>query len=119
MDDPTLDRGLHKQALRGLSRVHGWTGTVACLWPDLVAAYESKRQRAPGADPEPTLRILDVACGGGDVALGLRGRAAREDWDVVIVFVYALLMTRLDAKHRAATPPGPPAASAPPEAGDA
>lgn len=84
MDDPTLDRGLHKQALRGLSRVHGWTGTVACLWPDLVAAYESKRRRAPGADPEPTLRILDVACGGGDVALGLRGRAAREDWDVVI-----------------------------------
>ena len=38
---------------------------------------------------------------------------------VVIVFVYALLMNRLDAKHRAATPPGPPAASAPPEAGDA
>lgn len=66
MDRPELDPRLHRAALRGLARVNAVSGTVRRLWAAL---------RAPGRPRAK--RVLDLACGGGDVAVGLARRAAR------------------------------------------
>ena len=74
MDDPSLDEDRHVQALKGLARLNRLSRTARMFWSYL--------RRQPLSDP---LRVLDVACGGGDVALDLAclsrasGRMARVD----------------------------------------
>jgi len=61
MDDPRLDDRRHGRALAGLRRLNRLAGTARRLWSEL--------RREPGkADP---IRVLDVACGGGDLVLDL------------------------------------------------
>ncbi len=69
MDDPDLDPVLHEQALIGLRRVHWLSGTVGTLWRPIrdLAGQQSGRR----------LRVLDVACGGGDVAISVARRAEK------------------------------------------
>ena len=69
MDNPDLEATLHQQALMGLRRGHWISGTAATLWKPI--------HRLADQAPESTLRILDVACGGGDVAVALAVRARR------------------------------------------
>lgn len=69
MDDPALDPTLHEAALRGLGRINRLSRSAAMLWPAIAAA--SARH------PERPLRVLDLACGGGDVLVQLAQRAAR------------------------------------------
>jgi 2-polyprenyl-3-methyl-5-hydroxy-6-metoxy-1,4-benzoquinol methylase len=69
MDQPDLDPGLHRQALRGLSRINAWSGSAAIVWPPLA-------ERARAIAPQP-LRVLDLATGGGDVPIRLWQRARR------------------------------------------
>ncbi len=64
MDDPELDPALHLGALVGLERINAVSGTARALWRPL-------REIAKGGP----LRVLDIACGAGDVAIGLRRRA--------------------------------------------
>ena len=68
MDDPKLHTALHQQALVGLRRVHHISGTVSTLWNPI--------RRIAEQTPNKTLRILDVACGGGDLAISLARKAA-------------------------------------------
>ncbi len=64
MDQPGLDESLHGHALQSLSRINWISRTSAMIWkPIQKLACESAGKRS--------LRILDVACGGGDVAVGL------------------------------------------------
>ena len=72
MDDPDLDPDLHDAALRGLARINAVSGTASALWPAVAEAA-----LAVGASPDRPLRLLDVACGGGDVMAALRRRADR------------------------------------------
>jgi 2-polyprenyl-3-methyl-5-hydroxy-6-metoxy-1,4-benzoquinol methylase len=69
MDQPGLDVRAHQRALAALGRANLVSRTAAALWPAIRRA----------ADPGGTapLRILDLACGGGHVALDLARRAAR------------------------------------------
>lgn len=69
MDAPDLDPALHRQALAGLRRVHWISGTVASLWHPI--------QHLAQQTPQTSLRVLDVACGGGDLAVALAKRARR------------------------------------------
>ncbi|HEY3963843.1 MAG TPA: methyltransferase domain-containing protein [Planctomycetaceae bacterium] len=70
MDQPGLDERQHGYALQSLSRINWISRTSAMIWkPIRKLAGES-----PGGRP---VRILDVACGGGDVVVGLARRAAR------------------------------------------
>jgi SAM-dependent methyltransferase len=62
MDRPELSAADHHQALEGLERVNRISGTVRTLWNNIRPLVSDSR--------EP-LRVLDLACGGGDVALGL------------------------------------------------
>ena len=63
MDNPDLDRAVHQQALAGLRRLNAWSGSVGTLW-QAIKKFAIQHQFSK-------LRILDVACGGGDVTIGL------------------------------------------------
>ena len=69
MDQPGLDSGLHRQALCGLGRINRVSGTARHFWP----AIEQLSNRLAGRP----VRVLDVACGGGDVAIALSEIARR------------------------------------------
>ena len=68
MDTPDLPAARLAQTLKGLRLVNTVTQSSRLMWPDLLATA----RRHPGK----TVRVLDVACGGGDV-LG-RSRAGRQ-----------------------------------------
>jgi 2-polyprenyl-3-methyl-5-hydroxy-6-metoxy-1,4-benzoquinol methylase len=67
MDQPDLCPRLHAQALAGLRRINAWSGTARQVWRGIARiAQERKLSR---------LRILDVACGGGELVQALARRA--------------------------------------------
>jgi 2-polyprenyl-3-methyl-5-hydroxy-6-metoxy-1,4-benzoquinol methylase len=69
MDQPDLDPRAHEHALRGLERINFWSGASRVFWPGLWSAARSV--------PHRKLRVLDLACGAGDVATRLWRRARR------------------------------------------
>jgi 2-polyprenyl-3-methyl-5-hydroxy-6-metoxy-1,4-benzoquinol methylase len=69
MDRPELDLTEHVHALRGLRRLNIASGACRRLWREIVAHTD--------VQPGGHLRILDVASGGGDIALGLWALARR------------------------------------------
>ena len=77
MDDPRLDPAEHRRALRGLTRLNGISHTVGHLWE---AIRRGVRDR-----PTVPLRILDAACGAGDIALGLSATARADGWPATVV----------------------------------
>ena len=83
MDDPDLDPAEHERALRALARINLLSGTTGRIWREI-------RRLAVGARP---LRVLEVACGGGDVALAVAARARSAG--------VALELTALDRSERA------------------
>ncbi len=79
MDAPDLAADLHHSALKGLQRVNRLSGTARVLSRKIVSLF--------GAPPT-NLRILDLACGGGDVTIALARQlksvgvqATIEGWD--------------------------------------
>ena len=76
MDDPGLDRVLHQQALRGLRRVNRISRTVPTLWKPI----RELAQQTPGGP----LRVLDIACGGGDTTIALAQRARRSQLPIEV-----------------------------------
>lgn len=69
MDEPTLDPQLHRAALVGLERINVVSLSVSAVWRPLAC----RLRRRPGGP----FSILDVACGAGDLAIGLALRARR------------------------------------------
>ena len=69
MDQPDLDRQLHHQALAGLSVINRISRSAAIVWPTI--------QRAAQQKPTRSLSILDVACGGGDLAIAVKRLAEK------------------------------------------
>jgi 2-polyprenyl-3-methyl-5-hydroxy-6-metoxy-1,4-benzoquinol methylase len=69
MDQPGLGAAEHALALSGLRRINRLSRSDAILWP----AISRLAKAAPGA----SIRVLDLACGGGDVAIALKRRASR------------------------------------------
>lgn len=69
MDQPGLDQREHLEALAGLARINAWSGSAGILWPALRALGEPAEGNA--------IRVLDIACGAGDVPLRLWRRARR------------------------------------------
>ncbi len=64
MDNPGLDAAAHAAALRGLGRINAVSGSVRIVWRGIEAAA---RRRA-ASERGRALRVVDLACGGGDVA---------------------------------------------------
>jgi len=69
MDQPGLDRREHDHALTSLGRANVISRTTPVVWPAILRVARSMGDRP--------LRILDIACGGGHVAVGLARRLAR------------------------------------------
>lgn len=63
MDQPGLDSQLHHAALVGLKRVNALSLIHRTFWPSI--------RKLAKQQPTRELRLLDVACGGGDVAARL------------------------------------------------
>src|SRR6516165_10355991 len=76
MDDPGLDKKQHILALRGLARLNFWSGSVRILWP---AIWELLSE-----SPGQSLRLLDIASGAGDVAVGMWRKAVRAGYSLQI-----------------------------------
>jgi 2-polyprenyl-3-methyl-5-hydroxy-6-metoxy-1,4-benzoquinol methylase len=74
MDRADLDPDQHRNALRGLQRINWVSGSAGILWPSIRGVAEE-------TNGEP-LRILDVACGAGDLSIALFRRAARAGLNV-------------------------------------
>jgi 2-polyprenyl-3-methyl-5-hydroxy-6-metoxy-1,4-benzoquinol methylase len=75
MDQPDLDPALHVQALRGLQRINVISRSAAILWPPLAAlANETTKP----------LRVLDIACGGGDNAVAVARLATRAGVSITV-----------------------------------
>ncbi|MEX1081380.1 MAG: methyltransferase domain-containing protein [Halofilum sp. (in: g-proteobacteria)] len=70
MDDPALAPEAHRHALAGLARLNRIADSAGALWRALRPTLEARIRRQP-------VRVLDLACGGGDVTLGLWQRARR------------------------------------------
>jgi 2-polyprenyl-3-methyl-5-hydroxy-6-metoxy-1,4-benzoquinol methylase len=70
MDDPNLDPIAHQAALRGLARLNRLSDASGVLWP--VIREHWKRIN------KPSLRLLDIATGAGDLPIQLAKRAQKE-----------------------------------------
>lgn len=77
MDQPGLETVEHRGALAALRRVNWLSRSVPELWKEL-------RKLARGYDQGQPLRVLDIACGGGDVAIRLAIRARRHGLPITI-----------------------------------
>ena len=69
MDAADLPASRFVDTLKGLGRVNAVTRSSRIMWPDLKAAAMRH--------PDRPIRVLDVACGGGDVLLALWRLARR------------------------------------------
>lgn len=70
MDDPRLPREEHFSALLGLSRLNRVSGIARTMYRYL--------RRHAAARTDATLRVLDVASGGGDIPIAWARRARRD-----------------------------------------
>jgi 2-polyprenyl-3-methyl-5-hydroxy-6-metoxy-1,4-benzoquinol methylase len=93
MDEPGLDMSRHFAALRGLERLNLWSGSVRNLWRTIRTLPEDQR-----AEP---LRILDIASGAGDGAIGLWRKAVRAGYRLEIDAWDVSLSAVEYARHRA------------------
>ncbi|MDG1991422.1 MAG: methyltransferase domain-containing protein [Pirellulales bacterium] len=73
MDDPSLDAGQHEEALQALARIHVVSRTASQIAARLVALSHD----VPSTAEQP-LRILDIACGGGELTTAVATRVARK-----------------------------------------
>ncbi|MFC1661474.1 methyltransferase domain-containing protein [Gemmatimonadota bacterium] len=69
MDSEGLDRNRHVRALRALARINVLSLAARRVW-------EGLRARAPAMDRP--FRLLDVACGGGDIVMAVKKKAQKE-----------------------------------------
>jgi 2-polyprenyl-3-methyl-5-hydroxy-6-metoxy-1,4-benzoquinol methylase len=76
MDQPDLDVAVHAQALRGLRRINRLSRVAAASWSALVPLA--------GVAAGAPLRVLDIACGGGDVLMALARRALNAGVDIEV-----------------------------------
>jgi 2-polyprenyl-3-methyl-5-hydroxy-6-metoxy-1,4-benzoquinol methylase len=83
MDDPDLDAAEHERALRALARINRLSGTAGRIWREVRRADSARRP----------IRVLEVACGGGDVAVAVAARARAAG--------VALALTASDRSERA------------------
>lgn len=100
MDAPDLDRGLHLGALDALARVNRVSRTAARAWTEVERLWVEGRR---------PVRVLDVACGGGDVLIELarRARARAVEVDLLGYDTSAVALERAAARARDAVDPTP------------
>ena len=79
MDDPSLPEADHRRALVGLARLNRVSGVSRAI-------YRRLKKYAKRSATRP-LRVLDVACGSGDLPIDWATRAARDGWPLHVTGV--------------------------------
>ncbi len=78
MDRDDIEPSLHRSALRGLKRINLFSGTAKILANAIAQGLAPARETQASNDTLPKtsqpFRILDIACGGGDVSIQLAKR---------------------------------------------
>jgi 2-polyprenyl-3-methyl-5-hydroxy-6-metoxy-1,4-benzoquinol methylase len=92
MDDPALEASEHRRALKALAMVNRLSLTAGRIWrevrrlatarpnPGELGGKETPAAPEPGGTEKhhsPPLRLLDIACGGGDTVRSLARKARR------------------------------------------
>jgi len=75
MDAPDLDEARHLRALRALARINALSLAARRVWTEL---------RTLPPPVEGPIRVLDVACGGGDVAIAIKNQAEKEGLSIEV-----------------------------------
>jgi 2-polyprenyl-3-methyl-5-hydroxy-6-metoxy-1,4-benzoquinol methylase len=96
MDDPALAPERHVRALRALERVNRLSRAGGRVWTEVLEL--AREGRSP-------VRVLDVACGGGDILAAVAGRARRAGLDVVLHGCDASEVALAEARRRAGGDP--------------
>ena len=95
MDEPRLAPARRAGALRALARVNTLSGVAQRIWVEI--------HELPNCEVPRKVRVLDIACGGGDVMISLARRAARHGLDLEVhgcdVSPEALEVARRNAAH--------------------
>jgi 2-polyprenyl-3-methyl-5-hydroxy-6-metoxy-1,4-benzoquinol methylase len=80
MDDPDLDRARHVEALTALERINRVSLAATRVWREVRRIHATTGR---------TVRVLDVACGGGDMLFAVARKARRDHvpvaahgWDI-------------------------------------
>jgi len=76
MDQPGLDERAHQKALAGIQRVNGMSRIGHVLWREIDRILTQRHLEK--------VRVLDLACGGGDLAIFLGRQAIRRNIDFSI-----------------------------------
>lgn len=101
MDAPDLAPQPHHLALRGLQRVNQLSGTARTLTAGILRNLKTSKS----FDAERPLRVLDLACGGGDVTLSVALRLNAVGLQAK-VFGWDRSETAIEfARHRASSHP--------------
>jgi 2-polyprenyl-3-methyl-5-hydroxy-6-metoxy-1,4-benzoquinol methylase len=79
MDSPGIDERAHLEALEGLRRINRASRTIERMLEPIVQSANS--------DAITQLSLLDVACGGGDVAVGLALQARQLGIQIDVTFL--------------------------------
>lgn len=77
MDDPSLNGNTHRHALAGLKRINWLSRSDRTVWKEILRQARANSGRNP-------LTILDIAAGGGDLAVRLARLAERDGVSVKI-----------------------------------
>ncbi len=101
MDDPTLPDAQHDHALRGLTRIHQFSGLVNRFWNPVRTCLELQSQYRSAAAPLP--RIMDVGCGDGYLLrqIGQKARAAGIAVELIGIDMSETALRLAEAKSQA------------------
>ena len=77
MDDPGLSEVEHVVALAALARINAVSRTSAQIARRVASRFDVRGRPAAASPLNSPLKVIDVACGGGDVTIGLAVRLGR------------------------------------------
>ncbi len=93
MDDPALPEDQHRHALSGLARLNRFSGVASAMYSRLAQYFDTQNG---------CLRLLDVACGSGDLPIAWAKRAKREGVPLQITTVDISELAAEEQRRRAA-----------------
>lgn len=75
MDDPSIDPALHREALAGLAKLNWISRSSQALWAAVKSIAQSEKMNRPNKP----IRLLDIACGSGDLLIEMAKHAQRDN----------------------------------------
>ena len=95
MDQPGLDENDHRQALAGLQRVNWISFTASGLWKEIIRIVQRRKLEK--------VQLLDVACGGGDLATWIACQGERKGLKINVDGLDISPTAVVEAQRKAAT----------------